>query len=98
MEAACSLMFSKSSLAQSAQALSGAPFFHVLRIASVGPIFCKEIGSYHLFCILFTFITSNALLMPHALMPFDFFLKIRPLTCDPRPTVMVGPFLSENDE
>ena len=42
--------------------------------------------------------TSNALLMPRALMPFDRSLKIRSLTCNPRSTVMVGPFLSENDE
>ena len=31
-------------------------------------------------------------------MPFDSSLKIGSLTCDPRPTVMVRPFLSENDE
>ena len=36
--------------------------------------------------------------MPPTRMPFDGSLKIRWLNCDSRPTVMLKPFLSENDE
>ena len=60
-----------------AHALNDPPFFIVLFIASVGSIFCREIDSNHLSCIIFTAATSNPLLMPLASMLFDSCLKIR---------------------
>ena len=61
-------------------------------------IFRREIGSNHFYCILFTVVASKPLPMPRSLMLVDGSLEIRSVACDPRPTVMVRLFLSENDE
>ena len=89
---------SRTSPSLKSQALSDPLFFHDSCIPSVESIFCREKGSNHLSCILFTVVTSNPLLMASPSMRFDSSLKIRSLSCYPHPTVVVSPFLSGNDE